>query len=220
MATASLNATHDAARIYTRPLLAVYDTMVMRVLDRLVWRCPSWRFTNMYDVLATPRHLEIGVGTGYCLDRTHTEFDRLALVDLNPNCLDVASARLDRYAPTTHVSNVLESVSLGGERFSSIALGGVLHCLPGSMQEKARVFDNLHPAMTDDCVVFGYSMVSDAGALSMAGRLMRAALNRLRVINNYDDTSEALRDELESRFDYASVTRFGGLAFFVAGNLG
>ena len=220
MATASLNNVHDAARIYTPPVLAVYDAMVMHVLDRLVWRCPSWRFTNMYNLLATPRHLEIGVGTGYCLDRTCMDFDRLALVDLNPNCLEMAGQRLERYAPTTHVRNVLETFDLDGERFNSIALGGVLHCLPGSMREKARVFDNLGAMMRDDCVAFGYCIVSDTGALSPQGRLVRWVLNRLRVINNYGDTSTGLLHALESRFDYANVTRIGAIAFFVAGNIG
>jgi hypothetical protein len=197
-------------------VLGVYDALIMGVLARFVWRCPSTQFVALYDALVSANHAEIGVGTGYCLDRCQADIGRLVLIDLNPNCLDHASGRLRRHVPATHVRNVLEPVYVRGGPFDTVALGGVLHCLPGTMHEKGRVFDNLRPIMRRDSVVFGYTLVSDAGALGPAAVSARAILNRLRFVNNYLDTSDGLRRELAMRFDHCDVTRVGNFAFFIA----
>lgn len=214
--TIAEGALHDATKAYTRHALRVYDAIIMGLLARWVWRCPSFLFINFYDALVSTSHAEIGVGTGYCLDKCRADIDRLAIIDLNPNCLEHSSRRLDRYAPTTHIRNVLERVSVSGGPFKTVALGGVLHCLPGSMQDKGQVFDNLRPILAEDAVVFGYTLVSDAGSLGPAAIAARAVLNKLRLINNYADTSDALRHELDKRFDTHVVTRVGAIAFFIA----
>lgn len=216
MSTIMTSAVHDAIKAYTRPNLKIYDAVTMGFLAHAVWRCPSSLFVNHYDSLVSPNHAEIGVGTGYCLDRSRSHIERLALFDLNPNCLDFARKRLARFQPTAHVRNVLDPVYSGAGPFTSIALGGVLHCLPGSMQDKGRVFDNVKPILARHSVVFGYTLVSDPGVLSPTAKLVRALLNSTGVINNYDDTSNGLRRELEQRFDSVVVTRAGAFAFFIA----
>lgn len=216
MSTITTSAVQDAIKAYTRPNLKIYDAVTMGFLAHAVWRCPSSLFVNHYDSLVSTNHAEIGVGTGYCLDRCRSEIDRLTLFDLNPNCLDFARRRLARFQPTVHVRNVLDPVYSGAGPFSSIALGGVLHCLPGSMADKGRVFDNLKPVLARRSVVFGYTLVSDAGVLTPAAKLVRALLNRTGLINNYDDTCDGLRRELEQRFDSVVVTRAGAFAFFIA----
>jgi hypothetical protein len=214
--TTASNALHDSARVYTRPVLKIYDAVIMGLLARWVWRCPPSLFINLYDALVSKNHAEIGVGTGYCLDRCRADISRLALIDLNPNCVDHARERLERFAPTTHVRNALEPIYVSGGPFDSVALGGVLHCLPGSMRDKGRVFDNLRPVLTKSSVVFGYTLVSDTGSLEPAAVVARALLNRLRFVNNYSDLSDGLRRELEIRFDEYVVTRVGAIAFFIA----
>lgn len=216
MTTTATNALHDATKAYTRPTLKIYDTVIMGLLARFVWRCPTHRFIDLYDALLSTSHAEIGVGTGYCLDHCKADIGQLALIDLNPNCLDFARKRLERFAPTTHVRNVLDPVYVSDDLFHSVALGGVLHCLPGSMQDKARVFDNLQPILARDGIVFGYTLVSDTGALGLAAIGARALLNRLRFVNNYSDNSDGLRRELAKRFDNYVVERVGAFAFFIA----
>lgn len=219
MTTTATATTQDSAKAYTRPVLGVYDALIMGLLARAVWRCPPALFVNYYDRLVSANHAEIGVGTGYCLDRCSAAIDRLALIDLNPNCLDHAGGRLARYAPTAHLRDVLEPVHISAGPFDTIALGGVLHCLPGTMQDKGRVFDNLRPILQRDGVVFGYSLVSDAGALGPAAIAAREVLNRLRFVNNKLDTSDGLRHELAARFDDYVVTRVGAFAFFIASQM-
>ena len=219
MTTTATQAIHDATKAYTRPVLGVYDTLIMGLLARTVWRCPPALFVNYYHTIVSANHAEIGVGTGYCLDRCRADIGRLALIDLNPNCLDYAGERLARHAPTTHLRNVLEPVHVTAEPFDTIAIGGVLHCLPGTMHDKGRVFDNLRPILKRDSVVFGYSLISDAGALGPAAIAAREVLNRLRFVNNKLDTCDGLRHELAARFDEHVVTRVGAIAFFIASQL-
>ncbi len=216
MTSTALKGLHDSTRAYTRPALKIYDALIMGLLARGVWGCPPQRFIDLYYALVSTNHAEIGVGTGYCLDRCRADIDRLALIDMNTNCLDHARERLKRFAPTTHVRNALDPIDIGEDPFDSVALGGVLHCLPGSMQDKGRVFDNLRPILAKHGVVFGYTLVSDAGSLAPAAVVARALLNRVRFVNNYSDTSDGLRRELEKRYDEHDVTRIGAFAFFIA----
>src|SRR5262245_53778238 len=59
----------------------------------------------------TADHLDVGVRTGYCLDRCRfpDPRPRLALLDLNPNSLRVAAHRLARFQPEVYRANVLST---------------------------------------------------------------------------------------------------------------
>lgn len=84
---------------YTRRSLAVYDLMILGYFSRLAWRCPAHRILVHYDRHISSNHLDIGVGTGYFLDRCRypEPAPRLALLDASAGCLDAASRRLARY---------------------------------------------------------------------------------------------------------------------------
>ncbi|TLY40024.1 MAG: class I SAM-dependent methyltransferase, partial [Nitrospirae bacterium] len=131
--------------VYTKPMLAVYDLLVLGFSNRLVWRCPSRHILALYDRYVTANHLDVGVGTGYFLERCRFPKDRprLALMDLNPNCLDAASTRLARYRPEVYRANVLDPISFDAARFESISLTYLLHCLPGTIRTKSAVFRHL-----------------------------------------------------------------------------
>jgi hypothetical protein len=62
---------------------------------------------------------------------------------------------LTRYSPQVVKANVLEPLELGAARFDSVGLNGVLHCLPGTLETKAAVFQNLKPFVEQGGVVFG-----------------------------------------------------------------
>ena len=71
---------------------------------------PADTFVEHYREHVTSNHADIGVGTGYCLDRCGFDSPnpRLALIDLQPNCLEYAARRLARYRPRTYVRDVLQ----------------------------------------------------------------------------------------------------------------
>jgi hypothetical protein len=201
----------DSIRAYTKAGLRVYDALVMGVLAEHVWGCRPDTFIDHYRKHVTSTHADIGVGTGYCLDRC--EFDTpnptLALIDLQPACLEYAAKRLARYRPQTYVRDVLQPLRTDGRRFESIALGGVLHCLSGDMQQKGRVFDALEPLTRGGSKIFGYTLVRDVVERRARSRLLHHVLNRMRIISNAGDRASDLRRELSSRFVSCNVEQVG-----------
>src|SRR5262245_23893189 len=133
-------------KAYSPAGLRLYDALVMGAFAPRVWSCAAERLVEHYRALATANHADIGVGTGYCLDRCGVRFARLTLIDLQPNCLDHAARRLARFEPRCFRRDVLRPLrGLDGPAFDSVALGGVLHCLAGDLAAKAAVFDNIAP---------------------------------------------------------------------------
>ncbi len=96
--------------LYTRRFLTVYDAVIYGFNSPVLWRCSKAGLIELYDAHVSPRHLDIGVGTGRLLDecRFPVPAPEITLMDLNPNSLDAASQRLARYEPRTHRANVLD----------------------------------------------------------------------------------------------------------------
>ncbi len=86
--------------IYTKSFLAMYDLSVLGFFCRFIWKCPSHHILELYNQYVSANHLDIGVGTGYFMD--HCKFPaanpRIALMDLNPNSLEISKNRLERYS--------------------------------------------------------------------------------------------------------------------------
>ena len=91
---------------YTAGFLRVYDTVVLRLNGHLAWRCPPQRLVQLYDEHVTALHLDIGVGTGYLLDKCRypTQSPDITLMDLNPTPLEVA-AKPPLPLPAHHTSS-------------------------------------------------------------------------------------------------------------------
>jgi hypothetical protein len=119
---------------FTRTGLALYDLLILRGLCPWIWRCPNERILAAYGQHLSDNHLEVGVGTGYFLDRARFSHaaPRVALLDLNTNCLAHTARRIERYHPETHRADVLQPIVPDMRRFDSIGLNYVVHCLPAS----------------------------------------------------------------------------------------
>jgi hypothetical protein len=208
---------NDSIRIYTRASLRLYDAVVMGLLARHVWHCPPERFVEHYRQHITSNHADIGVGTGYCLDRCgfDTPNPRLTLIDLQPNCLEYAARRLARYRPQVLVHDVLQPLPPVSRRFDSVGLGGVLHCLPGDLRHKSRVFDAIGSLTRPGSKVFGYSLIANTRR-RIRSDLVLLLLNRLRVVDNAGDRIDDLERELSTRFAACVVEQVGYLVFFSA----
>ena len=206
-------------KAYSKVGLRAYDALVMGVFARHVWGCAAERLVEHYRANLTANHADIGVGTGYCLDRCGVPFQhpRLALIDLQPDCLTHASRRLARFHPRCYVRDVLRPLhGIEGPAFDSIALGGVLHCLAGDGVAKGSVFDNLSPLVAGGARIFGYTLVSDGVNVRARTRLVHAFLNRTRVIDNASDRLADLEAALAARFVDCRVDLVGCMALFSA----
>ena len=204
-------------RVYTPLTLRVYDLLVLGFSNRFVWRCPSSDLLERYERHVGARHLDVGVGTGWFLDRCRwpVEAPKITLLDLNDNSLSAASTRIRRYAPATVRANVLEPVDLGEARFDSIGANFLFHCLPGRLEEKAAtVVSNLRPYLASGGVLFGSTILGRGVAHNLLGRRLMRLYNRKRIFSNLEDDEQGLERGLASGLTEVEIDVVGAVALF------
>jgi len=208
---------HVADVAYTKRRLNVYD-LVLQVISPAFWGCSASRVVRFYDEHVSGNHLEVGVGTGYFLD--HCRFPaargRLVLMDSNPDPIEYASVRLRRYAPEKLQANVMRPIPFDGERFDSIGINHVIHCLPGTMREKGVAFQNLKALMKEGAVLFGATVLGQGVDHNLLGAKWLEHFNQRGVLDNLRDNSADLRDVLREHFATSSVEVVGRTALFAA----
>jgi len=194
--------------------------VVLGLSNSLVWRCPTRRILQLYDRHISVSHLDVGVGTGWYLDHCHfpSAAPRVGLMDLNKSSLAAASHRVVRYQPEQYQVDVLQPVPLGIPPFHSIGLSYLLHCLPGDLESKSVVFDNLAPVLAPGGVIFGATLLSIGVERSGSARGLMRAYNRRGIFSNEDDSVAALRTALERRFRKVDLDVVGCAALFAASN--
>ncbi len=213
-----LDPAHAGQAVYTRGFLSVYDAVVYGFNSPVLWRCPKARVIAHYDANVSARHLDIGVATGALLDACHfpAAAPELTLMDLNPNSLAAAAARLARYAPRTYRANVLEDWHLEPGTYDSVAMTHLLHCLPGTMAAKGVAFEHAHRALAPGGTFFGATILGKGVHLSPPTRAALAISNARRILDNYDDGPAELDAALSRVFSDRTVTIHGTVALFTA----
>ena len=202
--------------IYTKQMLAIYDIAVLGISNQFIWKCPTKRLEEHYNKYVSANHLDVGVGTGYFLDRCRfpSPAPRLALMDLNLNTLEFASRRIARYNPETYRKNVLEPIFLEIEKFDSIGINYLLHCIPGSIESKAVVFDHLMALMNPDTVLFGSTILRKGVKQNWFAKHLMEAYTQKGIFSNNSDNLEGLTIALNKRFRDVSIDVVGCVALF------
>jgi len=203
--------------IYTPKTLAVYDLLVHGLSNHVVWRCPTRRLQALYERNVSARHLDVGVGTGYFLDKVRWPVKRptITLLDLNEHSLKAAADRIERFGPNLIQANVLEPLHDIG-RFDSVGLCYLLHCLPGTLKEKMVVFDNLRPAINGGAIVFGATILQGDAPRSWIAQKLMDRYNQDGVFSNTADKYQDLESGLVARFEDVHIERHGVVALFRA----
>lgn len=203
---------------YNSLFLRIYDPFVVHFSGRFIYGCPSNRIQQMYDVHAGKRHLDIGPGSGYFLDRCRFGGNRpeLTLIDLNPDVLRYATRRLQRYGPRTLQADVLQPLPLNPGSFDSIGMNYLLHCLPGSIKQKSRMFPGLAALLAPGGVLFGSTAVNQDGDQGWLERRLVPLYNRKGILSNADDSQEELTAGLRTAFGSVRTERRGSIVLFVA----
>lgn len=197
--------------------LKYYDRLLEFMCNR-VWRCSIDRTLELYRRHLSSNHLEVGVGTGYFLDRSRfpAPEPRLALLDVNPHCLKHTAARLSHYAPEVYRANALVPIELDVGRFDSIALNYVLHCMPGALPEKGAAFTNLKPLLGSGGVLFGSTVLRQGVPCGLQARAFMRFYNARMVFCNLQDGLAGLRQALEENFHDVRIEVIGCVAQFSA----
>jgi hypothetical protein len=182
--------------VYSRRLLNAYDLIVLGVSNRFIWRCPTPKLLAHYNRHVSANHLDVGVGTGYFLDRCTfpSPSPRIALMDLNPNSLDFAAKRIARYSPETYIRNVLEPIDDPPAAFDSV---GVNYLLPGA-------------------VIFGATLLQGGVRRNWAAKRLMKFYNAKGIFTNTQDDLAGLDRELRRRFRNVTIEPIGSAATFAA----
>ena len=202
---------------YSSMVLRNYDWIVLGFSNRFLWRCPTTELCRLYDRNVSDCHLDVGVGTGYFLDKAKWPVAKpsIALLDLNPNCLATASRCIRRFAPQEVLADALAPLPPLGT-FRSVGLCYLLHCLPGVMAEKVIVFDHLSPLLAPGARIFGATIVQGSAPRSRSAQALMNLYNSKGFFSNAGDTVEDLHAALRKRFRDVEVTITGTVALFEA----
>jgi len=203
---------------YNRITLPLYDLVVMRYNMPKLWRCPKECLFELYDENVSGRHIDIGVASGYLIDRCRfpTDSPEITLMDLSPNSLRYAARRLRRYQPRTHQANVLEPWGLPPESFESVAMSNLLHCVPGTLREKSVAFEHARDALAPGGTLFGATILGFEADHSKKSRKAIERLNRKGAASNLEDRREDLEAGLAETFPSCEVQVEGVVALFTA----
>jgi ubiquinone/menaquinone biosynthesis C-methylase UbiE len=207
---------HAAQAVYSRTVLKIYDWAVLGISNRVIWRCPTPHLLDFYNRHVSANHLDVGVGTGFFLDRCTfpQPSPRLALLDLNDHCLRRTAKRIARFQPEMIKANVMEEIRYDGPGFESIGMNYLLHCLPGDIQTKTRSFDHVLRLLQPGGVIFGATLLSAGVQRNLAARCLMDIYNRQRIFNNRADSLADLRDALSRRFARFGMEPLGCAALF------
>lgn len=204
--------------VYTQRMLSFYDFWVLGVSNRFIWKCPTPALLEHFNRHVTANHLDVGVGSGWFLD--HCRFPdpnpRVGLIDLNFTALGYALARVARYRPVGWRHNVLDPIAFNQPGFDSVSANYLLHCLPGDIASKARVFDHLRPLMNPGAVLFGATLVQGGVERTWMARRLMSIYNARGIFANTQDDLDGLRRALTTRFREVSVEVIGCAALFSA----
>ena len=202
--------------VYNKNVLSAYDVIVLSISNHYIWKCPSSLIEAHYNANVSSNHLDVGVGTGYFLDRCQfpTDNPRVALMDMNINSLEFTSKRLKRYQPETYQQNVLEEISSPIEPFDSIGANYLLHCLPGAIADKVIVFDHIKRLMKPGAHVFGSTILQGGVERSWLAKKLMGIYNKKGIFSNTQDSLDGLKSALFRRFKNVTIEVTGCVALF------
>lgn len=206
---------HAGQAVYTRLMLQVYDVLVTRFSNRVVWRCPKHIQLAHYQHHASNHHLDIGVGTGYYLKHNQwPKSTRLALMDINLDCLKAAKRATARLLPKVHHADVFKAQPQLAAEFDSISIHYLLHCLPGNIQTKSVALENIIDMLKPQGVLFGTTILSDEHLQTPMSRRLAKFYNQKNIFSNRYDTETSLGIVLRKYLEHVEIKVVGCVALF------
>lgn len=207
-----------AYTVYSKPMLSLYDLIVIWFGNKYVTRCTSGRILELYNQHVSDNHLEVGVGTGYFLDHCRFPSDRprLGLMDINPNSLQKTQRRIARYKPEIYQHDVLKPIEADCPKFNSVGCNYLLHCLPGTIHQKALLFEHLKGFIKSDGILFGSTLLFNGSNASLLSKLVMYVYNLTGIFCNLEDDVAGLQATLHNHFSDYSVDVCGSAALFWA----
>ena len=211
----------SGASVYSFPLLLryIYDIWVLGLSNTFIWRCPtSTILLPLFKRHVSNNHLDIGVGTGYYLAKTPFPHDaRITLCDLNADCLAAAKGRVGREGTRCLEYDIEKPLPLPvDEKFGSISLMYLLHCMPGPPERKGKIFGHLKERLEGEGVLFGATILGRGVEHDFLARTWMSVLNNKGIFGNRGDGTDVFLDALKENFEDVDARVEGMVLLFTA----
>lgn len=198
--------------VYNNLTLKIYNTLVLYISNKFIWKCDTKTvLLPFFKEKLTKEHLDIGVGSGYYLEKINT---RVSVCDSNKNSLNFAKK-----------NGLINEIILNDVRhrfktdlhnkFSSISCFYLFHCIEGSFKKNGIIFDNINELLKSDGIVYGATILSPAKK-NLLARALNYTYNRIGVFFNEDDDITSLHSILNEKFTEVKVHKIGEVALFSA----
>ncbi len=166
-------------------------------------------------MLVSSNHLDVGVGSGYYLRNFLPQSTRrIALLDLNQNSLDATSKAINHFQPEIYCGDVLEPIEIKLDKFDSISVNYLLHCLPGDLADKGIMFKHLKSHLNDGGLLFGSTILGKGTKLNFFAKKLMGVYNKKGIFCNDNDDLESLLSSLNEHFTNVKVEVIGCVALF------
>jgi hypothetical protein len=207
-------------QFFNKGSLFFYDFLLYGVISKYAWGSSIQRLDSHYKKYVRHNHLEVGVGTGFLLNRVvfDSALPRLALMDLSRECLEKTKRKVARYSPETYLQNLLEPIQHKIDKFDSIGINYVMHCVPGNFKEKGVAFTHLQALLSENGILFGTTVLSEDIHQNLLAKPFMWLMNSLGVFNNRGDNARDLNECLERHFQLIEFEVVGVTAFFAVKN--
>lgn len=138
----------------------------------------------------------------------------MSLVDLNSNSLETTSNVIKHLNPEVYCRNILEPLALKCEKFDSVSINYLLHCLPGDLSEKSIAFLHLSATMNKGGVLFGSTILGKETTQNMPAKKLMAFYNKKGIFSNVNDDLASLDRALTEYFSDVKIEVVGCVAIF------
>ncbi|KAJ5153132.1 uncharacterized protein N7482_009610 [Penicillium canariense] len=205
------------AALYSPFTLYFYNYWVLGVSNSYAWCCSTKDIQlPFFRKFMGQRHLDIGPGTGYYLANAGVpETTEMTLMDLNPNSLETAKSRFGRPSTRTVKADVLEPLPLSGV-YDSISVFYLLHCLPGPLERKMKLFANLKPLLAEGGTIYGTTILGKDVHHNWLGRILMNLYNSKGYFGNWEDGESGIRTALCRNYKKVEIKVVGRVLMFSA----
>ena len=105
---------------YNPVMLAIYDPWVLGFMTRAVWHVPVPPVVEHYRANFGRRHLDVGPGTGYFIEKSAPQGTEITLLDPNRHVLRRAGKRLAARRPAVVEADVMNRYNAGVAQFRRV----------------------------------------------------------------------------------------------------
>ncbi|AXA33346.1 class I SAM-dependent methyltransferase [Francisella adeliensis] len=207
------NKSSDAGqKIYSKTVLKIYNFWVLFFNNRFLWKCKTSNLVDLYSKNVSRNHLDVGVGSGYLLNKVRNKLDKVTLMDLNPTCLDyVENVLKDKEVSKVQTDILVNVPESFHNQFDSIGANYLIHCLPDN-NTKDMVFKNLAKMLKSTGVAFGSTIIN--GYDSKMAINVADKFNKKGIFDNENDSYEKIEQYIKENFENHEISQVGSVCIF------